>query len=170
MNTFENTVAPAHGILASKRLGSKPSRTRRQRGFTLIEILVAMLVAAFGILGVVGMNAASIKLQADSANRSQAALYAQDIFDRMRANRERALLGEYNRAITDAVPAVANPVTMPNLDLRAWLTNLQRSLPNASASVNVTATGDATVVIQWAERQNRGSDAGNLSFTFASSL
>lgn len=142
--------------------------TQKQRGFTLIEILVAMLVAAFGILGVVGMNATSIKLQADSANRSQAALYAQDIFDRMRANRVNAVAGRYNRTLKAAVPA--DNSTMANQDLRTWMTNLQRGLPLGDAAINVNAIGDATVTIQWFERQNRGSAANNVSFVFTSSL
>lgn len=142
--------------------------TQKQRGFTLIEILVAMLVAAFGILGVVGMNATSIKLQADSANRSQAALYAQDIFDRMRANRVNAVAGLYNRTLKAAVPA--DNSTMANQDLRTWMTNLQRGLPQGDAAINVNAIGDATVTIQWFERQNRGSAANNVSFVFTSSL
>lgn len=143
-------------------------KARTGRGFTLIEILVAMLVAAFGILGVVGMNATSIKLQADSASRSQAALYAQDIFDRMRANRGNAAAGSYNRALSAAVPT--DTTTMANQDLSAWVTNLQRGLPQGDASINVTATGDATVTIQWFERRNRGSAARPQSFVFSSSL
>lgn len=143
-------------------------KIRTSCGFTLIELLISMLVAAFGILGLVGMNTVSIKLQADSASRSQAALYAQDIFDRMRANKANALGGDYNRALDAPIPTVLAPIA--NQDLNTWLTNLQRGLPAGSASVNVTAAGDATVVIQWAERQNRGSAAGNVAFTFTSSL
>lgn len=151
--------------LSSVPLGLK---NRASRGFTLIEILVAMLVAAFGILGVVGMNATSIKLQADSASRSQAALYAQDIFDRMRANRGNAIAGNYNRALNAPIPAAAPPLA--NLDLNNWLTNLQRGLPQGSASINVTPTGTVTITIQWFERQNRGSAEGNVSVVFTSIL
>lgn len=145
-------------------------KTRPSCGFTLIEILVAILVAAFGILGVVGMNATSIKLQADSANRSQAALYAQDIFDRMRANRANAIAGGYTLSMTDPIPAPTNSPVMANQDLIIWLTNLQRGLPQGDASIAVNAAGDVTVTIQWFERDNRGSAAGNLSFAFTSSL
>lgn len=127
-----------------------------------------MLVAAFGILGVVGMNATSIKLQADSANRSQAALYAQDILDRMRANRINAVAGSYNRVMNAAIPAAST--TLASQDLNDWLTNLQRGLPQGTAAINVTPTGNATVTIQWFERQNRGSAEGNVNFTFTSSI
>lgn len=143
-------------------------QTRRCGGFTLIEILVAMLVAAFGILGVVGMNATSIKLQADSANRARSAMYAQDILDRMRANVDAAKAGQYDRVLGEPVPAVTIPLA--NEDLSAWMTNLQRGLPSADAAINVNAIGDATVTIQWFERENRGAAAGNQAFTFTSSL
>ena len=141
---------------------------RSQRGFTLIEILVAMLVAAFGILGVVGMNANSIKLQADSANRSQAALYAQDILDRMRANRINAIAGRYNRALE--APKPTDTSTLAGQDLNTWLTNLGRSLADGKAAINVNPNGDATVTIEWFERQNRGSQGAKLTFDFTSSL
>jgi type IV pilus assembly protein PilV len=167
-----NSLAQSRPPLPTGRpqFGSKAARRRGGYGFTLLEILVAMLVAALGILGVVALNVVSIKLQADSANRAQAGQYAQDILDRMRANKNQAVAGLYDRRPGTLLPAPVQPAPLAQQDLVAWLTNLQRELPSGDAAVLVSSGGDVSVTIQWFERQNRGSGAGNVSFTFSSSL
>ena len=55
-------------------------------GFTLIEVLIAMLVLAVGLLGLAGLQATSLKNNQSAYNRSQATQLAYDMADRMRAN------------------------------------------------------------------------------------
>lgn len=59
---------------------------RQQRGFTLIEVLVAMLIVAVGILGVAGMQVVSLQQNRNALLRDQALQLGNDILDRMRAN------------------------------------------------------------------------------------
>ncbi len=59
---------------------------REQRGFTLIEVLVAMLIVAVGILGVAGMQVVSLQQNRNALLRDQALQLGNDILDRMRAN------------------------------------------------------------------------------------
>ena len=59
-------------------------------GFTLIESLVALLVLSIGLLGVAAMQLASLQANNGAFQRTQATFLAQDIADRMRANREAA--------------------------------------------------------------------------------
>ena len=151
------------------QFGLKAVRRRGCHGFTLMEILMAMLVVALGILGVVAMNVASIKMQADSANRALAGLYAQDILERMRANKDQAKAGSYNLAL-NATPALTLPASLAQQDLSSWFNNLKTELPSGSAVVNVNSAGDVTVTMGWFERQNRGSDAGSVSVVFSSIL
>lgn len=149
------------------RTGSKRLKDA-QKGFTLIEVLVAMFVVAFGMLGIVGINVASLKLQADSANRSRAALHAQDILDRMRANRTQAQVGSYNLTAGAAVPTPAN--AMVQADLQQWVAGLSLSLPNGTGSIAVSASASATVTVQWFERENRGAAGADRRFVFTSQL
>lgn len=167
-----NLLAQSRPPLPTGRsqFGLKAVRRRASYGFTLLEILVAMLVAALGILGVVAMNLASIRMQADSANRAQAGLYAQDILDCMRANKTQAVDGLYDRKLGAPRPEPTGSAPLAKRDLSTWLTNLQRELPSGDAEVSVSSGGDVSVTIQWFERQNRGSVAGNVLFTFSSSL
>jgi len=93
--------------------GSDAVRTgplsRHTRGFTLFETLVCLVVLSIGLLGLVRMQAASIRLNNSSYLRGQAALLAYDILDRMRINSEVAEAGEYDLAL-DALPEDAPPV------------------------------------------------------------
>lgn len=139
-----------------------------QRGFTLIEVLVAMFIVAFGLLGIVGTNLASLKLQADSANRSRAALHAQDILDRMRANAQLAAAGSYNVALGAALPTPASAIVQT--DLQEWASGLAQSLPNGTGSIAVSNAASATVTVQWFERESRGGAGANRSFVFTSQL
>lgn len=59
---------------------------RRQAGFTLLEVLIAILIFAIGVLGIIGLQAASIKEAAGAEYRSTAALQANDIIGRMWAS------------------------------------------------------------------------------------
>ena len=64
-----------------------PSPSADQRGATLIEVLVAMLVLSIGLLGLAGMQMTALKSNQSAYYRSQATVLAYDIIDRMRANR-----------------------------------------------------------------------------------
>lgn len=60
--------------------------TRREAGFTLIEVLVALLLVSFGLLGLAGLQSASLKVTQSSAFRSVASIRADEIAERMRTN------------------------------------------------------------------------------------
>jgi type IV pilus assembly protein PilV len=57
-----------------------------QNGFTLLEVLIALLIVSFGMLGVAGLQLVTLKSNASSQYRSLAVHYAQEIGERMRVN------------------------------------------------------------------------------------
>ncbi len=59
---------------------------RRQAGFTLLEVLVALIILAVGLLGLAGMQMSGLKNTNDSKYRTTAATVARDMADRMHAN------------------------------------------------------------------------------------
>ena len=132
----------------------------KQSGFTLLEILVAMLVMAIGLLGLAGLMTSSMRNNLSASHRTQATWMAYDIVDRMRANRASAVTGGYTTAMgTAATCSAAAPTgTVPAQDIAAWKNQLACALPAGNGSVAVnTATRVATVVIQWNDsRGNQG--------------
>jgi type IV pilus assembly protein PilV len=68
---------------------------RSQAGATLIEILVSILVIAFGVLAMATLQSNAIKHQKTTEYRAIATLLASDLAERMRANLQAAKAGQY---------------------------------------------------------------------------
>jgi len=64
----------------------KPKSIFRQRGFNLVEVLIAVLVLSAGLLGLAGLQIAGMKSSHSAYLRSQAAFAVYDLLERMRAN------------------------------------------------------------------------------------
>jgi type IV pilus assembly protein PilV len=132
-----------------------PAR-RRARGMTLIEVMIALLLLAFGMMGLLGLKLTGLKMTGQSHSRSVAALHAAEIIDRMRANPVRALANEYNIALAAAAPAA--PAGIAQIDLVEWRRGITQNLPSGSGSVAMLAGGLVRVVVQWSERGGDGAD------------
>lgn len=57
------------------------------KGFSLIEVLVAIVILAVGLLGLAGLQARSHQAEAESYQRSQALVLLKDMTDRMQSNK-----------------------------------------------------------------------------------
>ncbi|MCU0923402.1 MAG: type IV pilus modification protein PilV [Burkholderiaceae bacterium] len=143
-------------------------RARRQRGISLIEVLVALLLLSFGLMGMLGLKVAGLKYTGQANSRAAASVHATDILDRMRANPGRAVAGNYNLALDAAAPA--NPLDVAQVDLAQWRRGIASNLPGGSGSVAVAADGTVRVVLQWTERGDQGAELQTQSFTFDSRL
>ncbi|MDH5541144.1 MAG: type IV pilus modification protein PilV, partial [Rhizobacter sp.] len=64
-----------------------PQARRAQRGASMIELLVSILIFAFGMLGLVGLQNRTLGYGQISLYRSQATALTDDILDRMRTDR-----------------------------------------------------------------------------------
>ena len=66
-----------------------------QNGITMLEVLISIVVIAFGMLGVAGLQAFALKNSQGASYRSVATVLATDLIDRMRANPVAATSGLY---------------------------------------------------------------------------
>ena len=80
----------------------------RQRGFALIEAMVAILVFAFGLLGIVGLQATMIKGTSDAQYRATASYVAQQKIGEMWGDSTKRVAGTES---TDALPGGEVEVT-----------------------------------------------------------
>jgi len=160
------------------------SNFRRIKGFTLIEALVTVIVMSIGLLGIAALQNTSVKFSYDSYLRTQSALLATDLFDRMRAN----LLVDYggldysSGAIATVTPCnqPANDCTvdqMADYDAAVWRESADEIFGADSGftvAVTETSGGDGTdfqIEFVWSARINDPSsdpdaDPANNSQTF----
>jgi type IV pilus modification protein PilV len=68
----------------------------RAGGFSMIELLVAVVVTAFGVMGVAALIAVSMRQQYVGSLQAQATLVAESMIDRMRSNVQGVWLGAYD--------------------------------------------------------------------------
>lgn len=142
---------------------------RNQKGFSLLEILITLVILSFGLLGIAGIIVNSLKSNQSSYSRTQANWLANDIIDRMRANRSTAevLPSPYALAMADEAPTDAS---IPSVDLADWRKALVSALPSGTGSVVVNATSsNVTVVVQWDNSHTVGG-ASNEKITVESHL
>ncbi len=85
---------------------------RKQAGFTLLELLVAIVISAIGLLGIARLQLVTLQNNAGSQYRSIAIQIGSDLFERMRANQEGVRSNEYNRPVANVGdPAYNSPVS-----------------------------------------------------------
>jgi type IV pilus assembly protein PilV len=105
------------------------------RGISLIEVLVAMTIFSFGILGMLGMHARALTSFSDAKYRTDAALLTDGLINDIWVNRGN--LASYAYA-SGAVPTVMQP----------WLSQVRATLPAGNASVTV-AGSTVQVTVTW---------------------
>ena len=76
-------------------IDSRPSR-RRSGGVSLIEVLVALVILSVGVLGLSRLQATQLRANNAAYLRTQAAIQAYDMADRMRANQAGVEAGSYD--------------------------------------------------------------------------
>lgn len=122
----------------------------RQRGFTLLEMLVALFVLSIGLLGLAGLQAQGLRYNHDAYVRSQATFLAYDIIERMRTNAPNVAnyVGE--------APAVdcGEAASVAENDRACWHAEVAALLPGGSAEIVQDATNSNvfTVNLSWVDR------------------
>ena len=171
----------------------RPTTARRScaDGFSLIEVMVALLVLSVGLLGMAGLLVVSVKTNHSAYLRTQASFIAQSMADRMRANSRAVWSGAYAKtwplgstAGADACSAAApcDFSALADRDNQAFGRDLANFLPNATATIRcVRGTGPApadtsgrppydglcALVINWSEGSLARAQAQPDKQTFA---
>lgn len=136
-----------------------------QRGVTLIEVMVAILIMGISLLGIAAMQATALRNSQSSLEQGQAVTYSYSIIDAMRANRAVALTDGYdtNGMVCDLVAGGANRA---ELDVNMWIASLKGSFSADPASDDTTCGQVAcegslcTITIQWDDQRASGPAGG----------
>jgi type IV pilus assembly protein PilV len=142
---------------------------RAQAGVSMIEFLVALIIFAFGTLGLAGLQTQALAYSQGSLYRSQATTLTDDILDRMRADRANAKAGTWNTVLSADAASITGG-TIAQTDLKDWKQQVEALLPSGKAQVDVNAN-IATITIQWDDsRANRSSTTTNQQFVTKTKL
>ncbi|MGL5048021.1 MAG: type IV pilus modification protein PilV [Shewanella sp.] len=138
-----------------------------QQGFSLIEVLVALVILMVGLMGIFNLHIVAKRGSFESFQQTQASYYANDIINRMKLNR--TLLADYdNGSPYSGVPtkpklcdatALCTPTELVSADLYEWHsafsgqqevigTKLVGGLDSATACIQVTGN-EVLVVMVW---------------------
>jgi type IV pilus assembly protein PilV len=162
------------------------SKMKRQSfGFTLLEVLVAVVIVSLGMLGVAALLVTVHKANTSSYIQQQAVQTAYDMLDRMRANLQGAQAGYYSKTYT---PPFSPPGTscvgtgntctaqqLANFDTSQWastdLTVLPQGSANVTSAVSTNGNVSVTVTVNWSDApaqaaiEKTGSSARALTLT-----
>lgn len=104
---------------------------RKVSGFTLLEVLIALLVFSIGFLGLAALQTLGLRFTHQSYERTQAVLQAYEIIDRMRANRvgldnyTPISAGAAPQATVDCSTTTCTPAEMAAYDISEWLNRVR---------------------------------------------
>jgi len=146
---------------------------KQPQGFSLIELLVAVVVMSIGVLGVAALQTVSLQQNRNALIRADASQLANDLLDRIRANPT----GTYAPVAIGAAPASAtncytqtcSVAQMATFDISSWKCQLNStdtdgttfgicttlgitsSLPGGAGSVALIAPSTYAVTVQWTD-------------------
>jgi len=103
--------------------------TNKQYGFSMIELLVAMLIFSIGLLGIVSLQVTGLRMTRDAELMGRASLYVSSIAEKIRAS----------------------PSALVDTD--DWNQTLQAALPNGFGEVT-TVNRTHTISVSWIESQD----------------
>jgi type IV pilus assembly protein PilV len=165
---------------------------RKQNGFSLIEVLAALAVFSFGMLGMGKMLMLAMKSNSSAYSGTQATSLANAMLDRMRANRANSLQGSssayslpaltssatFGSPPTNCATIVCSNTDLATYDVATWLASLSSAsaLPSGRGSIvltTVNAQVSVAITVQWDDSvtQKALNEAINpASFTLTSTL
>jgi type IV pilus assembly protein PilV len=125
------------------------------KGFSLVEVLVALVVMAVGMLGIAGLYVESLRSTRTAVLRTSAVGLATDMANRIRSNSsEKTAYGGYSKEISDKI-SVRTPCADPcsgaaltSFDKTSWDYDISQQLPlPATGAIEIPEGSVATDII-----------------------
>lgn len=148
-------------------------KRKKQKGMTLLEVVISMLIIGMGLAMSIAMLQSSLRYQATADQQERAMLLMQEMIDMMRGNTVAAncyTFGDFDfdfdswhkpamkTSCAKKQDAKGLAAQRANADLTRWLTDIKTILPNGKAAVDVP---DATnfpnqyrIQLQWLNRED----------------
>ena len=160
----------AHPILSFFRHPAETPQVNHERGFSLLEVLIALLVLSVGLLGIAGLQTVSLRFNHQSYERTQATLLISEMIEKITANPVATRAGAFNNIpstdmsgtfVYGSCPGSCTATQLANYDLFRWKRSLEdpRRLAQGTGSIERILTppvGAATqhvfnITVTWVE-------------------
>ena len=134
----------------------------KNHGFTLLEVMIALVIFSFGLLALAALMAKGLQYNTSALHRSYASSQAYDIADRMRANRLGIDAGNYDSvsgAGTDpgCISSGCTPAQMAQYDGWAWNSVNAAVLPSGSGTVLISGS-TYSITLTWDDDRDGAAD------------
>jgi type IV pilus assembly protein PilV len=134
--------SPHSGLIAS------------QRGFSMVEVLVAAVVLSIGMLGLAGLQMRTLRNNQSALERAVAVVEIHAMADALRADRVNAANNLFDIALADADPTGA---TFADVVVAGWRANLRTELGgNATGAIDCNGTS-CVITVRWDEHTEAAS-------------
>ncbi|HEL4265833.1 type IV pilus modification protein PilV [Stenotrophomonas sp. ASS1] len=153
-----------------RRIQWKTARHRAQNGFSLIEVLIAILVLGIGLLGFALLQTMNVRYVQSANYRTQATNLSYELLDQVRINRVAAALyvGDYSATTSECNPPIGKDIDQAAF-MKDWRCRLGKALgDNASASVTRN-NNVVTVRVSWGD-ERWSADADDTTFSASTRL
>lgn len=134
----------------------------RQRGITLIETLIALVVTAIGLFGILGLQMHTLADTQGSVRRAQAIHLIEDLAERLQSNPDAlgnlAAFTEEPNSAPGCASGPCAPVDLASYSVKQWRDSVAQSLPGGQAQVFIPEGGSRQlgVLIGWRESKYSG--------------
>lgn len=121
----------------------------KQKGFSLLEVLISLVLISFGLLSLTNLQTRSVNLSTAAYTETQSTLHLQEIVELLRANKEAAANGDYNIALSSFSSLTSGGTTIAEIDRYNWFSNLDSTLTTSKASINCDSVFQCVLELQY---------------------
>lgn len=145
----------------------KKIQKKVQLGFTMVEMMIAVVVVAIGLLGVAGMQARALSDNKGAETRTLSTYLVYDMVDRMRANIDGVNSGFYDNIDTSlpymdpgCISADCTAALLMEYDAFRWKEELYESLHGGLGFVERDGDGTFFVAVMWDDKRTGATGTG----------